>query len=199
MELVSIGMSFRQVAASMQIVKNRMKQPLLSGVNDLLVSSYTRVLVGACLQDIADLMEQPSVWAFSLAFDASTHYEQSYLDMRLRMCVDGVLCNLHMFCLPLFDRHKSGNLFNVVCAFLDALYPGWRAKLFNISTDGENTMTGRHAGVVTRLVNSAEFKVLRVWCAPHQLDIAVKSTAQGIDYGDYIKEVYSFSIHLRAT
>ena len=58
-------------------------------------------------------------------------------------------------------------------------------------------MTGRHADV-TRLANSAEFPVLRVWCAPHQLDIVVKSTSDGIDDGDYVKEVYSFSVHSRS-
>jgi len=198
MDLVSHGLSFRQTAAAMQAVRDRMKNATLTGMNRILVSQYTRVLVGSCLQDIADLMEYQSVWALSIAFDSTTHFEQSYMDMRVRMCVDGSLCNLHLFCLPLFDRHTSENLFQVICNFLDALYPNWRTKLFNVSTDGENTMTGRHAGVVLRLTQCAEFPVLRVWCAPHQMDLVAKSSAEGIDDGAYVKEVYSYSVHLRS-
>jgi len=59
-------------------------------------------------------------------------------------------------------------------------------------------MTGRHAGVVTRLTQCAEFPVLRVWCAPHQMDLVAKSSAEGIDDGAYVKEVYSYSVHLRS-
>ncbi|CAK9258550.1 unnamed protein product [Sphagnum jensenii] len=59
-------------------------------------------------------------------------------------------------------------------------------------------MTGRHAGVVTRLVNCADHDVLRIWCAPHQIDIVVKATAEGINNGDWVKQAYSFSVYLRA-
>ncbi|CAK9194973.1 unnamed protein product [Sphagnum troendelagicum] len=59
-------------------------------------------------------------------------------------------------------------------------------------------MTGRHVGLVTRIARCAEFNVLRVWCAPHQIDIIVKSSAEGIDGGAYVKDVYSFSVHLRS-
>ncbi|CAK9278238.1 unnamed protein product [Sphagnum jensenii] len=66
-----------------------------------------------------------------------------------------------------FDRHTAEILYNLLCKFLDALYPDWRIKLLNVSSDGENTMTGRHAGLVTRIARCAEFNVLHVWCAPH--------------------------------
>ena len=116
MDMVPIGMSFRQTASAMQLVRECTKQALFSGVNDLLVSQYDRVLVGGNLQDISDLMEQQSVRAMSLAFNSSTHFEQSYLDLRVRLCVEGFLCILHVFCLPRYERHTSGNLFNVVCS-----------------------------------------------------------------------------------
>ena len=127
MDMVAIGMSFRHTAGAIQLARERTKQAILSGMSDQLVSQYTRVLLGACLQDISDLMEQQSAWSVSLAFDSSTHFEQSYLDLRVRMCIDGFLCNLHVFCLPLFDRHTSDNLFNVLRDFLDALYPSHEA------------------------------------------------------------------------
>jgi hypothetical protein len=35
-----------------------------------------------------------------------------------------------------------------------------------------------------------------VWCTPHQIDIIVKSSTEGIDGDAYVKDVYSFSVHL---
>ena len=62
-------------------------------------------------------------------------------------------------------------------------------KLLNVSSDSENMMTGRDAGVVTRIARCVELNVLRVRCAPHQIDIIVKSTAESFNGGAYIKEV----------
>ncbi len=59
-------------------------------------------------------------------------------------------------------------------------------------------MIGHHTSFVTHIARCAEFNVLRVWCAPHQIDIIVKSSAEGIDGGAYVKDVYSFSVHLRS-
>jgi hypothetical protein len=89
-------------------------------------------------------------------------------------------------------------LYNLLYKFLDALYPDWHVKLLNASSDNENTMIGHHAGLVTRITRCAEFNVLRVWCAPHQIDIIVKSLVEGIDGSAYVKDVYSFSVHLRS-
>ncbi|ETV67156.1 hypothetical protein H257_16556 [Aphanomyces astaci] len=81
--------------------------------------------------------------------------------------------------------------------FLDALYPPWRTKLIGMSSDGENTMTGRHRGLVTRIVATAENPVLRIWCAPHQIDLIVKQAAECVAYGTWIKFTWSFSVFLR--
>jgi hypothetical protein len=75
MDHVSIGMSFRQAAAAIQHARDHTKTTTMSGMNDLIVGQYVRVLVGDNLQDILDLMGDLSVWAFSLAFDLSTHFE----------------------------------------------------------------------------------------------------------------------------
>ena len=82
--------------------------------------------------------------------------------------------------------------------FLDALYPDWRVKMLNTSSDGENRMTGPHSDLVPRIARCSKFNVLRVWCVQHQIDIIVKSAAESINGGAYIKEVYSLSIHLRS-
>uniref|UniRef100_A0AAV1T9D6 Uncharacterized protein n=1 Tax=Peronospora matthiolae TaxID=2874970 RepID=A0AAV1T9D6_9STRA len=47
-----------------------------------------------------------SVRSSSLAFDASTHREQSLVDLRVRIYYKELLCINHMFGLPMFDRHK---------------------------------------------------------------------------------------------
>jgi hypothetical protein len=170
----------------------------LSGMNDLIVGQYIRVLVDGNLQDISDLMGDLSVWAFLLAFDSSTHFEQSFFDLHVRICFKGRLCDLHLVGLPLFNCHTTEILYNLLCKFLDTLYPDWCVKLLNASSDDENMMIGRHAGLVTRIARCAEFNVLCVDCALHQIDMIVKSSVEGIDGDAYVKDVYSFSVHLRS-
>jgi hypothetical protein len=53
----------------------------------------------------------------------------------------------------------------------------------NISSDGENTMTGRHVGFVTRMANEAANPVLRIWCPPHQIDLVLKVVAEVVADG----------------
>jgi hypothetical protein len=198
MDYVSIGMSFRQTSAAIQFERDHTKTAKLTSMNDLVVGQYVRVLFASSLQNISDMMDDESVWAISLAFDSNTHREQAFFDLRVRMCFQGVLFNLHLMAIPMCERHTAMNMFNVLVKFLDALYQPWRAKPIGTSSDGENTMTGRHGGLVTRIVQRAENSVLRVWCVPHQIDIVVKSSADGINGGAYIKEVYSFSVHRRS-
>jgi len=177
---VSIGMSFRQAAGAIQHAKDRTKTSKLSGINDLIVGQYVRVLVATNLQVIADMLDDDTVWAMSLAGDGSAHRGQSFFDLRMRICFRGRLLNLHLVAIPMFDRHTALNMFNMLVKFLDALYSNWRYKLIGMSSDGENTMTGRHAGLVTRMVGCAENPVLRIWCPPHQIDLVVRSSTEGI-------------------
>jgi hypothetical protein len=69
---------------------------------------------------------------------------------------------LHLVALPMFERHSAMNIFNLIAKFMDALYNKWRSKLIGVSTDGENTMTGCHAGVVTCLVACVDNNMLRI-------------------------------------
>jgi hypothetical protein len=62
----------------------------------------------------------------------------------------------------MFEHHFVVNIFNLITKFMDMLYMKWHAKLIGMSTDGKNTMTGHHVGVVTRLVNCANNDVLRI-------------------------------------
>jgi hypothetical protein len=142
---VSIGMSFRQMSGAIQHAKDRTKMSKLSSINGMIVGQY-----------VDDM-----VWAFSLAGDGSTHRGQLFFDLRMRICLKGKLLNLHLVAIPMFDRHTALNIFNMFVKFLDALYRKWRSKLIGMSSDGENTMTGRHAGLITRMIACAENPVLQ--------------------------------------
>jgi hypothetical protein len=162
-----------------------------------MVAQWVRVLVVVLLQQIAFILGHESVWAFSFAGDGNTNRGQSFFDMRLRVCYKGVLVNLHFVVLPMFVRHTAFNIFELVVKALDALFPNWRSKLLNISSDGENMMTGRHAGFVTRMANEAANPVLRIWCPPHQIDLVLKAAVEAVADGTWIEVVYSYSIFLR--
>jgi hypothetical protein len=199
MDYVGIGLSFRQTAASIQKAKDRTKTTKLIGLNDCIINS-TRTswsLVAVVLQQIALILDNESVWAMSLAGDGSTHRGQSFFDLRLRICYRGDLVNLHLVALPMFERHSAMNIFNLIAKFMDALYSKWHSKLIGVSTDGGNTMTGHHAGVVTRLVACADNNVLQIWCTPHHINIVVKAAVEAIDNGVWVKQVYMFSVFLR--
>jgi hypothetical protein len=154
-------------------------------------------LVTVALQQIADMVDHECVWAMSLADDGSTHYGQSFFDLHLRVYYHGNLVNLHLVAMPMFERHMALNIFNMINKFMDALYSKWHMKLIGMSTNRENTMIGRHVGVVTRIVACAEHKVLRIWCAPHQINIVVKASTESISDGSRFKFAYTFSIYLR--
>jgi hypothetical protein len=197
MDLVSTGISFRQVAAALQFTKDRCDLAKLTGINDTIVGQYVRASVAFALQNIADLAADETTWALSLACDGSTHRGQHFFDLRIRLCHRGVLANLHLVAVPQFDRHTAENTFNMLEKFLDAMSNLWRVKLISVATDGEPTMTGRHHGLVTRLAQAAEHKLLRIWCPPHQMDVVVRKGAELLYDGQWIKFAWTFSVHLR--
>jgi len=86
-DYVGCGMSFRQTAAAIRHAKDRLKMQKLGGINDHNVGQYVRALVATNLTKIANLLLHPSVWAFSIAGDGSTHRNSSFFDMRIRICV----------------------------------------------------------------------------------------------------------------
>jgi hypothetical protein len=104
---------------------------------------------------------------FSLGADANIHLGVPLLDQRIRVCVKGVLYNLHLVLVPFFERHTAQNYVKFIKIQLNNVSPSWREKVISISSDGENTMTGRHAGVVTLLENECSNLVLHIWCVPH--------------------------------
>jgi hypothetical protein len=122
----------------------------------------------------------------------------SLLDQRIRVCLDGVLYNLHLVLVPFFERHTAVNNVKLINILLDGLSPLWCDKVISISSDGENTMTGRHAGVVTLLEKKCSNPVLHIWCVPHQLELLVKKATHGVLDEAFYKTAHAFSVHLRA-
>ncbi len=140
----------------------RMKNPKLMGLNNHMVSQFIHVLVAANLHMISKILSQPCVFAFSIEADESTHYKLSYFDIRIRMGVNGVLHNLHFVIVPFYGRHIVINILALIVKIRDVLFSMWHDKLILVSSDGENTMTRRHSGLVTLLENEATNNILRV-------------------------------------
>ncbi|KAJ2346059.1 hypothetical protein GGH91_002336, partial [Coemansia sp. RSA 2671] len=168
---VNAGLSFRAAADVMSQISAQAGRHDDSAINSIMITDNVRISVAVSMEVIRSLLADPSVWAFSLAFNSSTHYGHSYFDVRIRLQVDGELRNLHLVALPINGGHKADDMVELLTKMLDALCPQWRQKLIGISSDGEPTMTGCNSGVVTQLAAAAANNVFRVWCPIHQLDI----------------------------
>jgi hypothetical protein len=67
-----------------------------------------------------------------------------------------------------------------------------------VSSDGENTMIGRHGDLVTLLEKEATNNIMCVWCVPHQMDIVIKKVTKAMMDGLFYKIAHVFLVHLRA-
>jgi hypothetical protein len=63
------------------------------------------MLVDVALTKIDVLLSSDDVWAFSIAFDGSTHRSTAFFDVRIRIFVKGILYNFHLIAMPHFGRH----------------------------------------------------------------------------------------------
>jgi hypothetical protein len=138
----SIGLSFHQTSVVIDQHKEVFGNAKLVGFNDHIISQYVRMGVAINLQRISDILNSPHVWLFTLTTDSSTHRYVSYLDIRIRVCPNGSLENLHLITVPFYDRHTIENIAAMICRILDVLYARWRSKIINFNIDGENTMIG---------------------------------------------------------
>jgi hypothetical protein len=194
----AVGLSFRQTSRVIDQHRHQTKNERLAGLNDHIVGQFVRILVVVNLNTISNVLSQPQVWAFSIAGDWSTHWGVSFFDVRICLCVAGVLYNLHLVLLPFFDRHTAVNIVTLISKLLDTLFVSWRDKLFSVSSDGENTMTGRHSGVQSLLEQQATNSILRIVCVPYQWDLVIKKVTQEMDDENFYKTAHAFSVHLRA-
>ena len=193
----SCGMSFRQIAAAIGHARDVMSIGKLSGVSDHLVGQYVRVLVGVALTKIGDLLSSDDVWAFSIAFDGSTHRGTVFFDVRIRISVKGIIYNFHLIAMPHFGRHTADVQVKMLVTLLGALCVSWADKLIGVATDGERTNMGHITGIQKQLVDLATHDVTQVNCVNHQADLVVQATVELIDGGDFVAKVYEATVYLR--
>jgi hypothetical protein len=93
----------------------------LGGINDHNVDQYVRILVATNLNNITDLLLHLSIWAFLITRDGSTHCNNSFFDMHIRISINDILSNLHLIAILMFEGHIAENIFNLIVRFLDVL------------------------------------------------------------------------------
>ncbi|KAH9564271.1 hypothetical protein CY35_04G016800 [Sphagnum magellanicum] len=193
---VSCDLSFRQVATTIEQTKNTCKIAKLGDLNDTIVGQYVRILVAHALQVFSNIMASDDLWAFALSFDGSQHRGTMFFDVHICVGVNDVLYNLHLIAMPYFDHHTAANQEAILIQLLDALFTGWTRKLIGVTTDGEKTNMDHRNDVQVHMVRRAEFKVIQIWCAPHQLDLVIHVVVDEVDGGAWVKTCYTLSTYL---
>jgi hypothetical protein len=145
-----IGAVIRQTSRVMHdSMKETLGLTMLGSVSPQRVRSLIRIACASNLQTIGAMLQ--SAWAFSIALDGGNKSDTSYLGVRVRVCIEHKLFNLHLIAIPMRDRHTGENMFNLVCTTLDNLAPDWRKHIISVTTDGASSMTGHRQGVASRL------------------------------------------------
>lgn len=148
-EYLSVGVTFRQVASIILATKEQTGLASIGSINEASVCRYARFICALSLQKISEIVMNTSVWAFSIALDMATHQGVSYLDIRIRLCWQGEILNLHLVSIPVFERHTGENMFNTSAKFLDCICREWRKTLVGVATDGAPSMTGHIQGLTS--------------------------------------------------
>ncbi|CAM6015847.1 unnamed protein product [Sphagnum balticum] len=86
-----------------------------------------------------------------LLLDYDIHQSTSYLDLHFHVFIKehSTIVNLHGSVLPMFDRHISKVMFNMVNKFLTMLYLDWTICLIGLASDGARNMTNRIVSIAT--------------------------------------------------
>jgi branched-subunit amino acid transport protein len=195
---VSCGTSFRMASNIIGCTYDVLANPGLRICSRDDVSNFIRVVCAVNLQRIARHLRRS--WAFSIALDSATHQSTSYLDLRFRIFVPEFnnIINLHGCALPMFDRHTGEVMFTMVNSFLSILCPDWTIRLLGVTSDGARNMTGRVAGVVTRLDNAMHdaCQLTRIWCGAHQLDLVMEHIMSNVVKERFFSILTGFITHL---
>ena len=149
-EYLAVGVTFRQVGRIIRATREQPGLASIGSINKATVRQYTCFVCALILQKILDMLITPSVWAFSISLDMSTHQGVLYLDIRIYLCWQGDFLKLHLVSIPVFDRHIGENMFNVSAICFDCIYREWQKILVGIVTDHTCSMTGRIQGLTTR-------------------------------------------------
>eukprot|EP00126_Sphaerothecum_destruens_P012236 Sdes_comp20989_c0_seq2m19605 len=135
-----------------------------------------------------------------MALDSATHDSSSYLDIRIRVFVKalGNMVNLHLCALPMFQRHTGQSMFELLDTILTVIQPNWKISLLSVASDGARNMTGRYAGVVTKIQNlmHPNCPLVRIWCGAHQLDLVIEAVMNGSVSASFTKPINAMISHL---
>lgn len=123
----------------------------LGTITDARVSNYARVVYAVNLCKLSAILNDDSVWAFSLTNDSSTYHGKSYLDNRIRFYQNGSIHNVHFLAIPMYERYTGEYIFKLVSQVFDVLCSTWPTKLINMGSDGASLMVGEYQGIVTRI------------------------------------------------
>ncbi len=179
---VSCGTSFRMASELISCTYNVLGNPGLRVCSCDEISNFVQAVYAVNLQRIADLLRRS--WAFSLALDSATHQSTSFLDLCFRIFVPNYhsIVNLHGCTLLMFDHHTRDIMSTMVSKFLTVLYPDWTIRLLGLTSNGARNMTGRVAGVVTRLDAAMhnDCCLIRIWCGAHQLDLVMEDIMNNV-------------------
>ena len=99
-EYLTSGLSFRQVKNVLNKTKKLTSNAQLGNISHSTVANYARIVCALNFQKLADILNDTSIWVFSLANDSSTHYGNSYFDNRIRFHHRGILYNIHAVAIP---------------------------------------------------------------------------------------------------
>jgi hypothetical protein len=176
-----VGVSFRQASRLSDATKQSLGVGTLGSMSERFVQDSIRLAVCVNLEQIARLLCHRACWAFAIAFDGATVKSKSFLDVRVRVFVNGGIENLHLLAIPIKGRHTGKAMFELLKLTLDGLASDfWRDKLFGVSTDGAAYMTGNVSGTVSLLRNETPGDFYRVWCGAHQLDLVIQRVVSNV-------------------
>ena len=117
---------------------------------------------------------KPSVWDFLIALNISTHQIDSYLYIRINICWQRDILNLHLVSITLFDRHTGENMLNVSAIFFYCICLEWQNIIVGIATDGTRSMTGCIQGLTTRCEKGLLPGLMWFWCGVHHPDLLLR-------------------------
>lgn len=197
-QFVSKGLSFRQTQESIRVAQDVGGNPNLNGVTEHVVRRYVQASIAVNLQHIRKLVLDSRTWAYSIAFDTATNRENAYLDVRMRLCLGSSITNVHLLAIPIHESHTGEHIFNLTSNLLHSLLgQQWHRKLLSAATYGASNMTGRIQGAVRRFSNVALPGFFRVWCANHQLDLAIQGVMETVLQHSFRTPLLSVISYLR--
>ena len=117
------GISFRQAEDIFLDTKQVTGKVKLGHLSDTDVSNYTQVVCVINFCKLSTILNNSSIWAFSLANDFSTYYGKSYLDNGIHFHQDRIIHNVHFLAIPIFERHTGAYMFKLISELFDIIYP----------------------------------------------------------------------------